>query len=87
MTGGGTVGAAMTPMSPPGCRCSPSAWADLEPRASPPPCTPYTDNSFLDSMEAFEKLWAVAPNGGMKIDRQPQSAQSEYLTFCATNAG
>ncbi|MGI6375848.1 MAG: sugar phosphate isomerase/epimerase family protein [Anaerolineae bacterium] len=39
-------------------------------------------NSFLDSMQAFEKLWAVAPNVGMKIDPANLKARNiEYLPF------
>jgi sugar phosphate isomerase/epimerase len=82
ITGGGTVEGGYDANVAAWLKVFPERIAALEAAGIPTAMYAVHGNSFLDSMEAFEKLWAVAPNAGMKIDGANLKARGiEYLPF------
>jgi len=82
MTGGGTVEGGYDANVAAWLKVFPERVAGLEAAGIRTAMYAVHGNSFLDSMEAFEKLWAVAPNVGMKIDPANLKARNiEYLPF------
>ncbi len=82
ITGGGTVEGGYDANVAAWQKVFPTRVATLEAAGILPSMYAVHGNSFLDSKEAFEKLWAVAPSVGMKIDPANLKARGiEYLPF------